>query len=251
MFSKQRQFVPKTLPKPKVKVRTVPVDSTTTSNGTNKPRKPLNGTSTSANLNSSTTKRNGHAPSSRPSSSLKRTASDRPRSRNSPLASSSADERIATPGSSSTNLAPPSSRNGKRMRSPATDSERGTRIAFEASSDEDDASRLKRPKHHMARMDPARRLRSAALTDLAERGYKEDGAGSNTARSLRFIHAAELVSLAQGDAKVFPKNTPEELCVELQYPGSLIRERYDYPPPPTSTGLKWHSSFRVLIYLLR
>lgn len=251
MFSKQRQFVPKTLPKPKVKVRSVPVESTTTtttssSSSTNQPRKPLNGTSTRA---SPAPNRSAHAPS-RPSSTLKRTASGRPRASNSPLALSSADERPAAAAASSSYLAPHahhgaalsyssarSSSSNKRIRSPATDSERGTRITFEASSDEDDSadddweSRLKR-RRHMARTDPARRLRSAALTDLAERGYKEDGAGSNAARALRFIHAAELVSFAQGDAKIFPKDSPEELCVELQYPGSLIRERYDSSTPP-------------------
>lgn len=237
MFSKQRQFVPKTLPKPKVKVRTVPVEPTpASSSSSSKPRTPLDG------AGSSTTNASRKTPS-RPSSStpgaLKRTASGRARCSNSPFASSSADERAGAG-----HLAPPTSRHrhhsssnnhiSKRIRSPATDSDRGTRVAFEASSDEEDGAdddwekRLKR-RRHMARADPSRRLPSAALEDLAQRGYREGGNGPG-GRALRFVHAADIVSLARGDARVFAKADPGELCVELQYPGSLSRERYVWPP---------------------
>lgn len=229
MFSKQRQFVPKTLPKPKVKVRSVPVESPASS----KPRTPLTGSSsraTSSSLGTSTSasRRTPSRPS--PAAGLKRGSDGRPRASNSPFASSSADER-----GGGGYLAPPSlSRHSKRIRSPTTtDSE--TRVAFEESDDDDDDEdndweyRLKR-RRKMQRTDPNRRLRNVALTDLAETGYGDKGG-----KPLQFVHAADLVSLALGDSKVFPDAKPEELVVELQYPGSLSRERYVCAPTPGSS----------------
>lgn len=207
MFSKQRPFVPKNLPKPKVKVRTVEVP-------TNKPRTPVSGSSSRAPSRSADPKDRpsvGRSSTTRPSpaaSGIKRSADGRPRASDSPLASS-ADERGY--------LAPPSAR--KRIRSPTTDSDR---VAFESddeSADDDDwESRLKRRKQ-ATRTDPDRKLRNVALTELAEGGYKDTG------KRLKFVHAAEVVSLAQGDEKYFPDASPKELVVELQYPGSLTRER--------------------------
>lgn len=222
MFSKQRQFVPKTLPKPKVKVRSVPVETPASS----KPRTSLAGASsraTSSSTGTSTSTSTSRKTPSRPSpaAGLKRGSDGRPRASHSPLASSSADER----GSSRSYLAPPSlSRRNKRIRSPTTDSE--TRVAFDESDDDDNdedndwEGRLKR-RRKMQRTDPNRRLRNAALTELAGSGYGDKGG-----KSLQFVHAADLVSLALGDSKVFPDANPEELVVELQYPGSLSRERY-------------------------
>lgn len=209
MFSKQRTFVSKNLPKPKVKVRTVEVP-------TNKPKTPVNGASSlrtpSRSVDSKSRPSVGRTSSSRPSpaaNGIKRSADGRPRVSDSPFASS-ADERGY--------LAPPSAR--KRIRSPTTDSDR---VAFESdddSADDDDwESRLKRRKQ-ATRTDPDRKLRNVALTELAEGDYKDTG------KKLKFIHAAEVVSLAQGDEKCFPSASPEELVVELQYPGSLTRERY-------------------------
>lgn len=229
MFSNQKQFKPKSLPQPQVKIVKVPVESippkSSSSSSKSKHRNLHNGASSSG---TSTGTSNRNTPS-RPSSSavksssngLKRTASGRPRSDNSPAGfASSADER--------THLAPPSSssrRNAaKRIRSPATDSER-TRVAFDPSSDEEDddaddwENRLKRQRH-FERTDPARTLCSNALKQLAENGYLGDE------KPLRFVHAADVVSLALGDAKVFSDANPEDLVVELQYPGSLTRERY-------------------------
>lgn len=212
MFSKQRAYVPKDAPKPKVKVRTVTVEVP-------KPKSTANGSSLSR------TPSRGFDPKSRPSversaassrlspttSGIKRSADGRPRASDSPFASS-ADEHSY--------LAPPSAR--KRIRSPATDSDR---VAFEPdddSPDDDDwESRLKRRKP-ATRTDPDRKLRNVALTELAEGGYKDTG------KKLKFVHAADVVSLAQGDEKCFPGAGPEDLVVELQYPGSLTRERYVY-----------------------
>lgn len=210
MFSKQRAYVPKNAPKPKVKVRTVPVEvpnpRTTPANGSSLSRTP------SRNVDPKSRPTIGRSASSRLSpatSGIKRSADGRPRVSDSPFASS-ADEHAY--------LAPPSAR--KRIRSPATDSDR---VAFEPdddSLDDDDwESRLKRRKP-ATRTDLDRKLRNVALTELVEGGYKDTG------RKLKFVHAADVVSLAQGDEKCFPGASPEEMVVELQYPGSLTRERH-------------------------
>lgn len=72
------------------------------------------------------------------------------------------------------------------------------------------------------RIDKDRKLRNAALTELAEAGYTE----SRNGRPLKFVHARDVVGLAHGDAKVFPEASDAESAIELQYPGSLTRERY-------------------------
>lgn len=241
MFSKQRPFVPKSLPKPKVKVRTVNVEVPVS-----KPRTPLNGSA------SRTPSRSADARSPRPglgrtsskaspaASGIKRSADGRPRASNSPLPSS-ADERGY--------LAAPSVAR-KRIRSPATDSERVTFESDEESADDDDwESRLKRRKQ-ATRTDPDRKLRSIALTELAEADYKDTG------KPLRFIHAAEVVSLAQGDEKCFPDAHAEDLVVELQYPGSLTRERYVCSPMripgyyTQSAGLIINTDYRIFSFEL-
>lgn len=71
------------------------------------------------------------------------------------------------------------------------------------------------------RTDEDRQLRNVALTELAAAGYTDK---SN--RALKFVHARDIVGLAHGDAKVFPEASDEDSAVELQYPGSLTRERY-------------------------
>ncbi|PSS00997.1 histone methylation protein DOT1-domain-containing protein [Coniella lustricola] len=209
MFSNQRRFTPKTLPKPQVKVRTV-IEKSAPANPHSKPRTPLSGGSSRATSTSKTT--------SRPSSTgFKRSISGRARSSNSPFASSSsADDRnyLALPSTSSRN---------KRIRSPTTDSE--TRITFDASDGEDNdddwENRLKRRKH-TRRTDPDRRIPSTALEKLADHDYDE-----KSAKTLKFVNAADVVSLALGDLKSFPEASNEESVVELQYPGSFTRERFE------------------------
>lgn len=101
-------------------------------------------------------------------------------------------------------------------------------MAFDPSTDDDDddddhdwESRLKR-RRQLGRMDPDRRLRSAALTELANNGYEDLSPG----QPLKFVHAADVVSLRLGDARLFPGASDEDIAVELQYPGSLTRERF-------------------------
>lgn len=200
MFSKQPKFTPKTLPKPKIRTVSVEVPK--------KPSTPVNGrraTGTSSSPRPS--------PSSIVARGTKKLANGYSRGSKSPFTSS--DEKGF--------LAPPA--NGrKRIRSPATDSDR---VAFDsdgASADDDDdyddwESRLKRRKMS-TRMDPNRRLQHSALAELAANGYKDTG------KAPKIIHAADIVSLEQGDKPLFPDVDPEELVVKLQYPGSLTRERY-------------------------
>ncbi|KAK7742032.1 Nucleosomal histone H3-Lys79 methylase [Cytospora paraplurivora] len=198
MFSKQPKFTPKTLQKPKI--HTVSVAK--------KPSTPLNGTRATGT--------SSPRPPQRPSGpstaakGAKRSADRRIRASNSPLTSS--DEHG--------HLAPPTANGGrKRIRSPATDSDR---VAFESDGDSADdndwENSLKRRKQSL-RKDPNRNLVHAAFADLAAGGYK-DG------RTAKIIHAAEIVSLELGDQPCFPDAKPEELVVELQYPGSLTRERF-------------------------
>lgn len=78
----------------------------------------------------------------------------------------------------------------------------------------------KRPRTN-GQIDEDRKLRNAALTELAEAGYAD-----NSGRALKFVHARDVVGLAHGDAKVFPDASDEDSAIELQYPGSLTRERY-------------------------
>lgn len=206
MFSKQPKFTSKTLQKPKIRTVSVEVPK--------KPSTPLNG-SRAASTSSPRPPTKSGAPIV--AKSTKRSADGRLRASNSPL--TSPDERGGH------HLAPPPTANGrKRIRSPATDSDR---VAFESdgdSADDDDdwENRLKRRKPS-TRMDPNRNLVHAALADLAAGGYKDTG------RSAKIIHAAEIVSLEQGDTPFFPDAKPEELVAELQYPGSLTRERYVSP----------------------
>lgn len=81
------------------------------------------------------------------------------------------------------------------------------------------------------REDPDRDLVSNALKALDRAGYV-------TAKPTVFTHASELVSLSREDDgkkngkkvakqadKLFPLATDEESTIELQYPGSLTRER--------------------------
>lgn len=198
MFSKQPKFTPKTLPKPKI--RTVSIE------GPKKSSTPVNGR-----------RATGTSSSPRPSTSsiiargVPKPANGRSRASKSPFTSS--DEKGF--------LAPPA--NGrKRIRSPATDSDR---VAFDSdgdSAEEDDddwESRLKRPKMS-TRMDPNRKLQHSALAELAANGYNPIG------KAPKIVHAADIVSIEQGDKPLFPGVDPEELVVELQYPGSLARERY-------------------------
>lgn len=209
MFSKQRTFVPKSIAKPKVKIREVPVS-------TSKPRTPVNGSSSSHTPSRSvdpkgrpSAGRSSSFKTSSTSSGIKRSADGRPRASDSPFASS-ADENGY--------LAPPFAR--KRIRSPTTDSDR---VAFDDSDDDsaDDDNWENELKRHKpgTRIDPDRKLRSVALTELADGGYKDTG------KKLKFVHAADVVSLKQGDEKCFPDASLEELVLELQYPGSLTRER--------------------------
>ncbi|KAK2604950.1 hypothetical protein N8I77_007840 [Diaporthe amygdali] len=198
MFSKQPKFTPKTLPKPKIRTVSVEVPK--------KPSTPVNG-------------RHGTSMSSspRPSASTivakgaKKLANSHSRASKSPFTSS--DEK----GS----LAPPTD-GRKRIRSPATDSDR---VAFDsdgdsAEDDDDDwESRLKRRKMS-TRMDPNRKLQHSALAELAANGYKDTG------KAPKIVHAADVVSLELGDKPWFPGADPEELVVKLQYPGSLTRERF-------------------------
>lgn len=199
MFSKQPKFTPKTLPKPKIRTVSVEVPK--------KPSTPVNGrhaTGTSASPNPST--------STIVARGASKLANGRSRASKSPF-TSSADEKGL--------LAPPA--NGrKRIRSPATDSDR---VAFDSdgdsAEDEDDdwESRLKR-RRMSTRMDPNRKLQHSALAELAASGYKDTG------KAPKIIHAADVVSIEQGDKPYFPGVDPEELVVKLQYPGSLTRERY-------------------------
>ncbi|POS79051.1 histone-lysine N-methyltransferase [Diaporthe helianthi] len=199
MFSKQPKFTPKTLPKPKIRTVSVEVPR--------KPSTPVNGkrhaTSTSSSHRPST--------SSIVARGTPRPANGHPRASKSPFTSS--DEKGY--------LAPPA--NGhKRIRSPATDSDR---VAFDSdgdSAEEDDddwESRLKRRKIS-TRMDPNRKLRHSALAELAANGYKDMG------KAPKIVHAADLFATEQGDKPLFPDADPEDLVVKLQYPGSLTRERF-------------------------
>lgn len=229
MFSKQPKFTSKTLQKPKIRTVSVEVPK--------KPSTPLNGSrATSTGSPRPAPPRTG--PPSSSSSSVaaaaaakgaKRSADGRLRASNSPLTSS--DEQrpghhLAPPrGATATAAATSAAGARKRIRSPATDSDR---VAFgwsdgdsSAEDDDDDwESRLKR-RRQSTRKDPDRNLVHGALADLAAGGYRD--AGSRTAR---IIHAAEIVSLEQGDKPFFPDAKPEELVVELQYPGSWTRERF-------------------------
>lgn len=198
MFSKQPKFTPKSLPKPKIRTVSVEVPK--------KPSTPVNGT-----------RATGSSSSPRPSSSsivargTSKLANGRARASKSPFTSS--DEKGF--------LAPPA--NGrKRIRSPATDSDR---VAFDSDGDsaEDDDDdwevRLKR-RRMSTRKDPDRNLQHSALAELAANGYKDTG------KAPKIIHAADIVSTEHGDKPHFPGVDPEELVVKLQYPGSLTRERY-------------------------
>lgn len=221
MFSKQPKFTSKTLQKPKIRTVSVEVPK--------KPSTPLNGSR--ANSTSTSSPRPAPPRPGAPSAvtkGAKRSADGRLRASNSPLTSS--DEHGQNNNNDNNNnsrhLAPPPAANGrKRIRSPATDSDR---VTFEsdgdsAEDDDDDwESRLKR-RRQSTRKDPNRKLVHAALADLAAGGYKDSGS-----RTARVIHAAEIVSLEQGDKPFFPDARPEELVVELQYPGSWTRERYDF-----------------------
>lgn len=217
MFSKQPKFTPKTLPKPKIRTVSVEVPK--------KPSTPVNGT-----------RATGSSSSPRPSSSsivargTSKLVNGRSRASKSPFTSS--DEKGF--------LAPPA--NGrKRIRSPATDSDR---VAFDSdgdSADDDDddwESRLKRRKMS-TRMDPNRKLQHSALAELAANGYKDTG------KAPKIIHAADVVSIEQGDKPYFPGVNPEELVVKLQYPGSLTRERYVTFYPGATTGSTSHPDFNT------
>lgn len=230
MFSKQPKFTSKTLQKPKIRTVSVEVPK--------KPSTPLNGSrATSTSSPRPAPPRSGASAAAK---GAKRSADGRLRASNSPLTSS--DERGQN--GHARHLAPPAAAAAggrKRIRSPATDSDR---VTFEsdgdsAEDDDDDwESRLKR-RRQSTRKDPNRNLVHAALADLAAGGYKESGG-----RMARIIHAAEIVSLEQGDKPFFPDARPEELVVELQYPGSWTRERcvsvffFFFPSLPRH-GCRW------------
>lgn len=199
MFSKQPKFTPKTLPKPKIRTVSVEVP--------NKSSTPVNGR-----------RATGTSSSPRPSTSsivargMPKPVNGRSRASKSPFTSSDEKGSLA-----------PLANGRKRIRSPATDSDR---VAFDsdgdsAEGDDDDwESRvMKRPKMS-TRMDPNRKLQHSALAELAANGYKEIG------KAPKIVHAADIVSIQQGDKPLFPGVDPEELAVELQYPGSLAKERY-------------------------
>lgn len=101
------------------------------------------------------------------------------------------------------------------------------RINFDSDDDANDddwENNLKRRRNverTVERIDPNRQLRHPTLTELSEAGYEP-----KDVKTVRFVHASEIVSLSQGDAKIFPDAEPEKLFVDLQYPGSLTRERY-------------------------
>ncbi|KAI3399899.1 hypothetical protein diail_5410 [Diaporthe ilicicola] len=198
MFSKQPKFTPKTLPKPKIRTVTVEVPK--------KPSTPVNGR-----------RATGTSSSPRPSApsivarGTKKPVNGHSRTSRSPFTLS--DEKGF--------LAPPAT-DRKRIRSPATDSDRVAFDSDDASADDDDddwESRLKRRKMS-TRMDPNRKLQHSALAELAANGYKDTG------KAPKIIHAADIVSLEHGDKPHFPDADPEELVVKLQYPGSLTRERF-------------------------
>ncbi|ROW12366.1 hypothetical protein VMCG_00674 [Cytospora schulzeri] len=220
MFSKQPKFTSKTLQKPKIRTVSVEVPK--------KPSTPLNGSRATSTSSPRPAPSRPGSSSTTVAKGAKRSADGRLRASNSPLTSS--DERghhLAPPRTATTTAAAIVAANGgrKRIRSPATDSDR---VAFEsdgdsAEDDDDDwENRLKR-RRQSTRKDPNRKLVHGALADLAAGGYRESGGGSRTAR---IIHAAEIVSLEQGDKPFFPDAKPEELVVELQYPGSWTRERF-------------------------
>ncbi|KAJ9136877.1 Histone-lysine N-methyltransferase, H3 lysine-79 specific [Pleurostoma richardsiae] len=111
-------------------------------------------------------------------------------------------------------------------RSPASD-----RVEFDqdsgAEDDDDWESRLDARKRRKAaqqsgdrRLDPNRKLAHPALRRA------EGGGGAVDDKQLQFVHAADVASLKQ---KCVPTlgATEDEVAVELQYPGSRQRERYE------------------------
>lgn len=225
MFTKQKPWVPKSRPKPEVIRRTVSV-----------PRAPTPAAAASR-TNTPTSSSVGPSQSSSSSSTArKRGADGRPRAHNSPFAASStsADEargaarqHLTVPLSSSSSSSSSSRQTNKknkkmeRIRSPATDE---VRVVFDESDGDEDEAPLdelfsKRQRTN-GRTDEDRQLRNAALTELADAGYTD-----KSGKALKFVHAREVVGLAHGDAKVFPEASDEDSAVELQYPGSLTRER--------------------------
>lgn len=128
----------------------------------------------------------------------------------------------------------------KRRRSPAVGSASHlNRFSPESGSEEEPGAvfdRFDKPKpSRTMREDPARDLPSRALKELHLAGYV-------ASHTLRFEHARNIVGLAPDDGddegrengkktlkqanKLFPEATDAESTIELQYPGSLTRERY-------------------------
>lgn len=168
-------------------------------------------------------------------------------------------------GSSSSSAAAPGSRNGgsgsksaspfpssssdksRKRKAPNGRSQRDTpasdaHVTFDPDSEADDnvdddwEDRLderKRRKHMREkeerdadrRVDPNRKLRHPALAPYDTTACVGENGKRKEERLPKFVHAADIVSLEKKCSPIFAGAKDDELVIELQYPGSLQRER--------------------------